>query len=123
MRQLIDSLRTELDSARGLLSRAERSGVEVSQAQFDLEGAHNALVSSRAAVHTFDVQAVAAEVEGGRKITAEALGRGRRALGELRFRRTGLAVSVLIIIVLIGALVLKIRELEGRPQPPPVSHS
>jgi hypothetical protein len=119
MRQVIDSLRTELDSARGLLSRAEQSGVEVSQAQFDLEGAHNALVSSRAAVHTFDLKAVAAEVEGGRKITAEALGRGRRALGELRFRRTGLAVSVLIIVVLIGALVLKIRDLESRPEPPP----
>jgi hypothetical protein len=121
MRRLIDSLRTELDSAAAILQRAGRSGVEVSQAQFDLEGAHNALVSSRAAVHTFDLQPVATEVAGGRKITAQALDRGRRALGELRFRRTGLAVSVLIIMVLIGALALKIRELEGRPEPPHVS--
>jgi len=113
MRQLIDSLRTELDSARAILNQAEQSGVEVSQAQFDLEGAHNALISTRAAVHTFDLQSVAAEIEGGRKITTEALSRGRRALGELRFRRTGLAVFALVIVGLIAALILRIRWLEG----------
>jgi hypothetical protein len=121
MRQLIDSLRFELDSARGILHRAERSGVEVSQAQFDLEGAHNALVSSRAAVHAFALAALAPEVAGGREITSAALVRGQRALRELRFRRTGLAVSVLVIVVLIGALVLKIRQLEARREPPGVS--
>jgi len=113
MRELIDSLRTELDSAGGILKRAERSGVEVSQAQFDLEGAHSALVSSRAAMHTFDLPTLAAEVAGGRKITAEGLLRGRRAVAELRFRRTGLAVFALVVLGLIAALILRIRELEG----------
>ncbi|HEV8613842.1 MAG TPA: cytochrome c3 family protein [Gemmatimonadales bacterium] len=122
MRQLIDSLRTELDSAAATLKRAERSGVEVSQAQFDLQGAHNALVSSRAAMHTFNLATLAAEVAGGRKITAEGFVRGRRALAELRFRRTGLAVSVVIILVLIVALVLKIRVLDARPAPPRTPH-
>jgi mono/diheme cytochrome c family protein len=113
MRRGIDSLRRDLDSARGLLERAKNAGVEVSQAQFDLEGAHNALVSSRAAIHTFDVATVDTAVGIGRKITAAALVRGQAALGELRFRRTGLAVFALIIVVLIVALLLRIRDLEG----------
>lgn len=118
MRRLIDSLRTELDSARTILQVAEQSGVEVSQAQFDLEAAQNALVNSRAAIHTVDLAVVTAEVAGGRTITAEAFRRGQRALGELRFRRTGLAVSVVIIVVLLLALVRKIREIEARPATP-----
>jgi hypothetical protein len=35
-----------------------------------------------------------------------------RALKDLQFRRTGLAVSVAIILMLIGGLVLKIRQME-----------
>ena len=112
MRRLLDSLRTDLDSARAILHVAEKSGVEVSQAQFDLEGARTALVNSRAAIHTVDLQVVATEVAAGRKITAEAFRRGQRALGELRFRRTGLAVFALVILGLITALILRIREVE-----------
>lgn len=112
MRAAIDSLRGDLDSATAILQRAEHAGVEVSQAQFDLEGAQTALVSARAAVHAFDLGAVKKEVEPGLVVTDTALLRGSRALGELRFRRAGLAVSVLIILALITGLVLKIRQLE-----------
>ena len=121
MRSLIDSLRIELDSARTILLDAANAGVEVSQAQVDLEGAHNALVSSRAAIHLFDPDAVAKEVGTGREITAASFARGQRALTELRFRRGGLAVSVLIIVALVVALLLKIRQLEGRPETPGAS--
>ena len=113
MRLLIDSLRIELDSSGAILRRAEQAGVEVSQAQLDLQGAHAALVSSRTAMHTFDLATLAADVAGGRKITSEAFDRGRRALAELRFRRTGLAIFALVILGLIAALILRIREIEG----------
>ncbi|HXF95037.1 MAG TPA: cytochrome c3 family protein [Gemmatimonadales bacterium] len=112
MRALIDSLRRRIDSAGAMLTRAERAGVEVSQAQFELESARTALITARAAVHAFALAAVAKEVEAGLPVTDAALARGREALDELRFRRTGLAVSVLIILALITGLVLKIRQLE-----------
>jgi len=113
IRRLIDSLRTQLDSARHLLESAENSGIEVSQAQYDLEGAHSALVESRAAVHTFRAAAVDSSVSVGLAITDNAFVSGIKALGELRFRRTGLAVFALITVVLIVALLLKIKEIEG----------
>ncbi|HEX9705792.1 MAG TPA: cytochrome c3 family protein [Gemmatimonadales bacterium] len=113
MRRLIDSLRVDFDSADGLLRRAERSGVEVSQGLFELQEARNALVGARTAVHASSVDAVRAETEKGFSITARARARGGRALGELRFRRTGLVISVTIILALIVGLVLKIRQLES----------
>lgn len=118
MRALVDSLRGDLDSAAAILQRAERAGVEVSQAQFDLEGAQTALVSARAAVHAFDLAPVKKEAAVGLAITDTALARGERALGELRFRRAGLAVSVLIILALIAGVVLKIRQFERRTDYP-----
>jgi hypothetical protein len=114
MRTLIDTLRSEHESARSLLIRAERSGIEVSQAQFDLNGAFDALVRARAAVHAFSVAAVSGPVGEGRAIAARAHARGVRAHEELQFRRRGLAVSVLIILTLIAALAMKIRQIERR---------
>lgn len=115
MRALIDSLRNDFDSAETLLGRAERAGVEVSQAQFELEAANNSLVGSRAAVHAFSVDAVSEEVTTGLEITAQAHQDGQEAMRELRFRRTGLAISVTIILAFIIGLVLKIRQIESVP--------
>jgi hypothetical protein len=117
-RGLIDSLRGETDRARAILLRAEHAGMEVSQAQFDLNGTRDALVKAQAAVHAFTVEAVRKEAEPGLAVSAKAYARGVRALDELQFRRKGLAVSVLIILAVIGGLVVKIRQLERRPSQP-----
>ena len=114
MRKLIDSLRVESDKAGELLQRAERAGMEVSQAEFDLNGARDDLIKARAAVHAFKVDAVKQAVDSGLAVSAKAYGRGVRALGELGFRRKGLAVSLVVILALIVGLVLKIRQLERR---------
>ena len=118
LRGLIDSLRTETDRARAILLRAEHAGMEVSQAQFDLNGARDALVKAQAAVHAFSTEAVRKETEPGLAVSAKAHARGVRALDELQFRRKGLAVSVLIILAMIGGLVVKIRQFERRPPRP-----
>ncbi len=114
MRALIDSLRTGLEEAELLLSEAERAGMEVSEAQFELNQAVSALVSARATIHGFALEAVKKEVEGGLEVTASAYARGQDALEDLQFRRMGLAVSVSIIVLFIVGLVLKIRQLERR---------
>jgi hypothetical protein len=114
MRSLIDSLKLASHGADSILLRAENSGVEVSQALFDLEGAQTALVQARAAVHAFTVDAVSEHVNVGLETTTEAYTRGEQAMGELRFRRTGLTISVTIILALIVGLILRIREIDRR---------
>ncbi len=114
MRNLLDSLRAQVDTARALLERAELAGMEVSHALFELQGAHNALVTARATVHAFSVDALKDDVDEGLEITANAWASGLRALDELKFRRTGLVVSVTLIIGLIVGVVLKIRQMEQR---------
>jgi hypothetical protein len=95
-----------------VLDKAEAAGMEVSQPQFELNGAKTALVKARAAVHVFNVDGVKKETEPGMEISGKAYAKGLKALDELQFRRKGLAVSVLIIGALIVGLVLKIREME-----------
>ena len=114
MRTLLESLQGERDKTSALLERAEHAGMEVSQARFDLNGASDALVKARAAVHAFQVDPVQREVDAGKAISAKAYERGVRALQELGFRRKGLAVSLVIVLALIGGLVLKIRQLDHR---------
>jgi len=112
MRGTIDALGGDIDSARVVLDRAENSGVEVGEALASLNDASSALIKARAAVHAFDPDLVATEAEAGVEIAGEALVRGGEALAELRFRRIGLAVSVVVIGGLIVGLVLKIKEIE-----------
>jgi len=116
IRVLLDSLRAQHQKAGAILDRAEHAGMEVSQARFDLNGANDALVKARAAVHAFSLEAVKKEAEAGLAIGAKAHARGERALEELQFRRKWLGVSLAIVLVLIGTLVVKIRQIERRPQ-------
>jgi predicted CXXCH cytochrome family protein len=119
MRMVLDSLERAYALADSILRQAENAGMEVSQAMFDLEAAHTALVTARATVHSFDVAAVREEAATGLEITGEVAVRGRDALDELRFRRLGLVASVTIIAVLILGLVLRIRQLERTRRPTP----
>lgn len=114
MRALIDSLQMTLESADSILEHAENAGMEVSQAQFELGEAFSSLITARSAVHAFTVDAVADEIDAGLEVTDRAYARGLEALRELRFRRAGLAVSSLIILILIVGLLLKIRETETK---------
>ncbi len=113
MRSLIDSLQAGYDQADSLLSRAEEAGMEVSQAQFDLSDVRNSLVKARTVLHSFSIDSVRTAVEAGFEVAASANQRGLQALRELRTRRLGLSVTAAIILVLIGGLIMKIREVEA----------
>lgn len=113
-RALIEGLAGRHRAARELLDRAEHAGMEVSQAKFDLDGARDALVKARAAVHAFTVDAVRAETTAGAAIADKAHARGVRALKDLAFRRQGLGISVVIILAVIAGLLLKIRQVDRR---------
>jgi hypothetical protein len=114
MRETIEKLRTDYETAHAILAKAENAGMEVSQPLFELNGAKTALVKARAAIHSFNLDSVRAEVKPGLEISDTARVRGLRALDELQFRRKGLAVSVLVILVLVVGLILKIRQMERK---------
>jgi hypothetical protein len=123
IRVMIDSLLMAIDSSRLTLEEAENLGMEVSQAQFTLEEASTSLVKARAAIHTFSEDSVRQEVVAGMAVAGRASERGRDALHEHAFRREGLAVSVGLILLLIVALALRIRELERTPSSGPRFHT
>ena len=113
MRALIDSLEGEAQRGLATLREAENRGMEVSTALFELDDVGDALIKARSAVHTFHLESVATEVGAGLVVTGAAQVRGQEALDEHGYRRVGLAFSVSIILVLIGGLVFKIRELDA----------
>jgi predicted CXXCH cytochrome family protein len=114
MRVHIDSLTNSFTEADSILQEAEQAGMEVSEALFELGIANNSMVEARAAVHAADMGALAEKVGEGLEITSQAHERGLEALAELGVRRTGLAVSVTLILFLIAGLLLKIREIESK---------
>lgn len=112
MREDIIRLDRATGSARALLRRAAEAGMEVSRDQFELAKADEALTKARTDVHYFQTTAVHRDVEEGLKVAATATSAGRRALAERDFRRRGLVVSLVLIAAAVGALVLKIRDLD-----------
>ena len=54
------------------------------------------------------------EVQSGLAIAEKATARGARALEDLRFRKAGLGVSLVIIVALMAGLVVKIRQVDRR---------
>ncbi|MBI4168512.1 MAG: cytochrome b N-terminal domain-containing protein [Acidobacteria bacterium] len=115
VRAAIDWYAGALGEAQEVLARAERAGMEVSEALFTLkkEGV-SGLVETRALIHSFDTGRLVGRAEEGVKTAGAARAAGERALAELQFRRKGLAVSIVFIGLLLGGLYLKIREVDAR---------
>ncbi len=87
--------------------------MEVSQAKLEQAQARDALTKARVTIHSFQTARVQAEIQPGLQVAAKTLQAGKQALAERRFRRLGLAVSVLAIAVVLVVLRLYIRELES----------
>ena len=95
-----------------MLDDAEQLGMDVSDAAYELKGAHQALVQSRVAVHSFRVADIEAAARPGLDVLHSVRQAGQAAVYEYHFRRRGLAVSTLIVTVLALLIYLKIRQLE-----------
>jgi hypothetical protein len=114
IRASLDSLVASHSSADSLVRRAERAGMEVSDALYELNEAHGRLTKTRSFLHTFDPERVAQVAGEGMELAASARGRGQQALEDLAFRRRGLVASLAVIAVLAIALLAKIREIDRR---------
>jgi|SRR5690242_8641176 hypothetical protein len=114
---LLTSL-TKLDesikSADRLLAVAESSGMEVSEARLQQDQARDSLTKARVTIHSFQPQLIDQDIEAGMKITAKTLQAGKDALAERNYRRKGLGITVVFILIALVGLYLYIRQLEGR---------
>jgi predicted CXXCH cytochrome family protein len=106
----LDGLDAAIKQSDAVLETADKSGMEVSEAQVRLiEGREN-LVKSRLALHGMQPDQMRIPVDAGMAIARETRSAGESALRERDFRRYGLGVSV----VLIGLAILAIRGLIRR---------
>jgi hypothetical protein len=110
----IQSLVTRLAEADAKLDGAERSGIEISQDRFALQKARDRLVEARVLVHSFDLERFLTAARDGIAAADAGVAAGERAAAELKLRRGGLGLSLIVILAVIVALVLKVREIERR---------
>lgn len=101
--------------AKDLLERAGRAGIEVGADQVALQKASDQMVELRVLAHSFDPERYLANAKTGLATADAGVAAGERAFHELRQRRLGLAVSLVVIAAVIAGLLLKIREIEGKP--------
>lgn len=116
LRAEIEDLKDELESAREIVERASVAGMEMSDAEIVLIDANQALVMARNTVHAVTLDLLQEHTDEGEALAEEAHQMGVSALEELDFRRTGLAISVVFILVLVVGLYLKIRQIESTPE-------
>ena len=110
----IDTLKTEISVADAVIKKARRAGMEVSEGTFNLRDANDFLIKSRTLVHAFSVEKLDDEVKQGRTVAEKAYEIGVAALRELQFRRKGLALSIVFILLLAVGLYFKIKDVDQK---------
>ncbi|MEZ5293491.1 MAG: cytochrome c3 family protein [Vicinamibacterales bacterium] len=114
MRSDIDGLSAAIDRSEATLERLHEAGMEVGAQQIALREARSHLTLSRTEIHGLDPAAVDKVTGEGLAITADIDKAGAEATAELKYRRTGLAASMVAILLVVVALVAKIRQIEER---------
>jgi hypothetical protein len=111
---------TRLDSsiqeANRVLSVAESSGMEVSQALLDEDQARDALTKARVTIHSFQKDLVNKDIQEGLNLAAKNLQAGKNALAERDYRRRGLGFALVFILMGVVGLFLYIRQIERHAQ-------
>jgi len=98
------------------LAVAESSGMEVSEARLAQDQARDSLTKARVTIHSFRKELVDQDIQAGLIIAAKNLQAGKDALRERDYRRVGLGVSVLAILIVLLGLRAYIRLIEQNPK-------
>ncbi len=112
---MLSGLKRLDDAVKGadkVLSVAESSGMEVSQARLDQDQARDALTKARVTIHSFKTELVDQDIQEGLKLAAKNLQAGQAALAERDYRRKGLGFALIFILMTVLGLSLYIRQLE-----------
>ena len=108
------TLASSISSADDILGRAERQGMDVSQAKQQQSNARDALLKARVSVHAFRETEVNRDTDAGFAITKSTYAAGQQAMQEWKFRRVGLGLSLFMIALTLVGLGLCIRNLEKK---------
>jgi len=117
VRTRLERTKTVIAEAEALLARAARAGMDVSEADLELDEARTQLIIARAATHAAAVAAVEPSTRAGMAAAGRARTVGEAAIAELAFRRRGMGVALVVIGFVAVTLWLKLRELESRHRP------
>jgi hypothetical protein len=112
MRGHLERVKSQLASAGAVVTKAERLGMDVNEATFELREASAKLTQARTYVHSFSAAAMQPIAEEGLERAQRAQEQGDQAVEAFNFRRHGLWMTLAIIGLLVGGLLLKIRHLD-----------
>ena len=112
MAQKLKELDTAVKNSDALLARAEDSGMEVSEAKTEEDQARDALTKARVSIHSLQIARVDKDIQAGLKVTKKTEEAGKAALAERDFRRKGLGVSLIAILIMLVGLAMYIRQIE-----------
>jgi hypothetical protein len=108
----LEGATTAIANAESRVGRVEKAGMLMDDANVKLEDAHQALVMARVQIHTVNTsqvedhtKAALADVTSAEKLAAA-------AEAELRYRRTGLFISLAVIAFAMVVLILMVRAME-----------
>jgi hypothetical protein len=90
--------------------------MDVGTPEMALGKARDQLMLARTEIHAFNPAKVDGVAADGDKAAAEAEAGGYTALEEWSFRQRGLAASLALILAVVAALTLKIRQIDRRRQ-------
>ena len=111
MQKGLSDLDTSIVRANGVLDRAASAGMLVDDGRLALRDAHEDQILARVSIHAFADKPFAATAGKGIAEAARAEAIGNAAMGELRYRRNGLAVATLLIVGFLATLWATIRRL------------
>jgi predicted CXXCH cytochrome family protein len=114
MRKAIERLKTAIAGSSEVVRRVGNAGIEVGAQQLALAEARTHLTLARTEVHAFNQAKVEPIIAAGMTLVADVDRAAEDAIAELAYRRRGLALSLGAILLFVGALALKIRQLESR---------
>ncbi len=114
IQQQFAALQNAIVKSDEVLTRAEQSGMEVSQAQLDLTSARDQLTKARVTLHSFTLAKIEADVKVGQETAEKTRQAGEKALRERDYRRAGLGISLLTIVAMLIGLKLYISGIESR---------
>jgi hypothetical protein len=105
-------MHNQLAATEQRVKKAERAGMLMDDAEVKLQEAHQGVVLAQVEIHSVDPKRVAGETKQVLDAVSVADTLAARAEGEIRYRRTGLFISLCVIAIAIVALILKIRSME-----------
>ncbi|MFQ6615355.1 MAG: cytochrome c3 family protein [Fidelibacterota bacterium] len=114
IRSALDTLILAIGRAEGEIDQAERLGMEIDDALFDVQGAKEVLIKSRTMIHSLDGREVEKTAVPGLDLARRARLTAQEAATDFKNRRVWLGIATTTITFLVIVLYLTIRRLEKR---------